>query len=913
MPHKTAKSSGETNAAWRQGGLLLDNIFAGQHEGPPETLRIALPYRFAPRPPSGFTIVRKELLRHLTEASLLKQLSIVRGMAGSGKTTLLAQWRDVAGEMGRPVAWLTVDAGDRDPAHFVTGLADALQGAGSNDLAEGFRAILPHIGQQPAIVAAQQMAAVFNWSEVRPVIVLDQYEDMDAAPTGEMISTLLHHCLHARLIIGSRRRPGIPLGSIRARDQLFEIGPSDLNLSPTETRAMFDREVPELYTRRLHFETSGEAVAVGFARRVVDELPRDMIGTENWQDQLHEYYRTEVLDSLPPDLRAAMSRLVVVERFDLSLASALLGHAATLMIERLHHIDGLLLRHRGTQEFYFSEMLRRFLEKRLAWLEDDERLALHRRAATWFAQRGRLFEALRHAIAAEDRDLALGLLDQVGYGNLMTQQGVAATHQLLDEIGIASEVASTGTLLSLALIEAHEGNIEQASAHLEKARQRMADDQKPDPGIDGQLVLAEAFVAGFRDETLIAATAPALERYLATVPPGEHEGRAQALILLSWDRFCRGDTAGAESLTTAAADEYAETEGAYGCIFMHVHRVIARFWRNDLDRAVEEITLADRMTRIFFPEDQRLRAMTGALRAGLLFEIGRPDPLVDLTALVGEVGALESWNEIQIWSHVQGARSAVAQGRHSEARGIIAYGMEVARRLDAPRLAWAMRLASVDQALRAGETARAVDEADELSLKNAALDLPEYLTWQERIGALIIAIRLAEAPGDLEGATACISRAREGLSLCDAPRFSVELELAEARLAHKRGDRDDAVAHISAARAHCSGSLPVRLFLDAQAVLADYQAEFARWTIPTMLASSPVAEVVRTQGRDPLTPRERQILLFMGEGHPNKVAAHQLGLSEATVKFHLRNIYRKLHAQNRTQALARYRILAERR
>ena len=55
--------------------------------------------------------------------------------------------------------------------------------------------------------------------------------------------------------------------------------------------------------------------------------------------------------------------------------------------------------------------------------------------------------------------------------------------------------------------------------------------------------------------------------------------------------------------------------------------------------------------------------------------------------------------------------------------------------------------------------------------------------------------------------------------------------------------------------------------------------------------------------------RERQILHFMGEGHPNKVTAHRLGLSEATIKFHLRNIYRKLSAQNRTQALARYRAL----
>ena len=53
--------------------------------------------------------------------------------------------------------------------------------------------------------------------------------------------------------------------------------------------------------------------------------------------------------------------------------------------------------------------------------------------------------------------------------------------------------------------------------------------------------------------------------------------------------------------------------------------------------------------------------------------------------------------------------------------------------------------------------------------------------------------------------------------------------------------------------------------------------------------------------------------MLLGEGHQNKVAAHRLGLSEATVKFHLRNIYRKLKAQNRTQALARYRSLGNNR
>src|SRR3546814_9390356 len=58
-----------------------------------------------------------------------------------------------------------------------------------------------------------------------------------------------------------------------------------------------------------------------------------------------------------------------------------------------------------------------------------------------------------------------------------------------------------------------------------------------------------------------------------------------------------------------------------------------------------------------------------------------------------------------------------------------------------------------------------------------------------------------------------------------------------------------------------------------------------------------------------LTAREQEVVHLLGEGNPNKITAYRLGLSEATVRFHLRNIYRKLSVQNRTQALARYRAL----
>ena len=55
---------------------------------------------------------------------------------------------------------------------------------------------------------------------------------------------------------------------------------------------------------------------------------------------------------------------------------------------------------------------------------------------------------------------------------------------------------------------------------------------------------------------------------------------------------------------------------------------------------------------------------------------------------------------------------------------------------------------------------------------------------------------------------------------------------------------------------------------------------------------------------DPLTERETEIVRMLVEGKGNKAIANRLGLSEGTIKSHLRNIYRKLHVQTRAEAAA---------
>jgi DNA-binding NarL/FixJ family response regulator len=83
---------------------------------------------------------------------------------------------------------------------------------------------------------------------------------------------------------------------------------------------------------------------------------------------------------------------------------------------------------------------------------------------------------------------------------------------------------------------------------------------------------------------------------------------------------------------------------------------------------------------------------------------------------------------------------------------------------------------------------------------------------------------------------------------------------------------------------------------------APMTGEIARKVIESFHRAKPAVHP-----QDVLTPREEEILSNLAKGFVTKEIADKLGISYATVRFHLRHIYDKLHVHSRVEAVIKYR------
>src|SRR5690242_20622702 len=143
---------------------------------------------FIPRPKTG-TLVRSRV-SDLLDQCMAAKLTLISAQAGFGKTTAIANWVHQRCAPG-VVAWLSLDAGDAQPATFWTYVVTALSPS-NPDLGADVLPLLEN-SASPTQAALTELLNRLADLEHDVVLVLDDYHLVDSPDIAEGVDFLLTH------------------------------------------------------------------------------------------------------------------------------------------------------------------------------------------------------------------------------------------------------------------------------------------------------------------------------------------------------------------------------------------------------------------------------------------------------------------------------------------------------------------------------------------------------------------------------------------------------------------------------------------------------------------------------------------------------------------------------------------------
>lgn len=351
-----------------------------------------------------------------------RRLAVIHGPTGFGKTTLAAQWCAVLAAEGVSVAWLTVDNDDDNVVWFLSHLIEAVR-AVRPALARELGDLLEEHGDEAARYVLTSLINDIDRRGEQLVVVIDDWHRVSDATTIAALRFLIESCspvLHT--VVTSRRQTGLPMSSMRARDDLVEIGTAALRFDIDEAYTLLvdqgGLDLDRADVEDLTESTGGWAAALQLAAlnlRGSDD-PAQLIGQLTGRHHaIGEFLAENVLDTLEPGMLDFMIATSITERTCGDLASALTGVPdGQGLLEHIEQQDLFLRRLDGGQWFQYHHLFQDFLRQRL---ERDlpERLdELHRSASAWFADHRHVSEAVDHSLLAGDEVRAVEIVERDG-------------------------------------------------------------------------------------------------------------------------------------------------------------------------------------------------------------------------------------------------------------------------------------------------------------------------------------------------------------------------------------------------------------------------------------------------------------------------------------------------------------------
>jgi LuxR family maltose regulon positive regulatory protein len=894
------------------------------------------------RPPLlGDQLVRDRLLK-LLDREADRPLLLVCAPAGFGKSTLIGSWLEkmAAGRGGKatplPSAWLSLDQDDSDLNLFLRYFIAALRTM-FKEACEETLVLLQARQQPPPAVLYTSLSNELAKLPEEFILVLDDYHTIHNAEVHNLLGELVRHWpkqLH--LVLISRISPPLPLDSLRAKGMISEIRTRDLRFTTEETAdylsrtqfALMSRDTLSLLEERFEGWPAGlHLAAISFRSADSQEAVLSALSSEN--PNIAGYLVDEVLTHLNPAIHSFLLKTSILDHFCTSLCETIIGETDTAWNPRacldwIERSELFIVPLDNRREWYrYHHLFQELLQQRLfAELAPDQVNALHHQASAWFEEHGLIDEALHHALAAGDLDLAAtqmiaGLRDAT---NREDRPTLERWLRLLPEDMVQRQ---PGLLMIRAWALQFSWRLDLQAQVIDQVEKLLDSEARASlPAVDlqnlrGQILLIQAQQAYFKNKTVQAIDL--CRQVLALLPTSWTFMRGGAMIYLGMSMQASGQGREAERLLSDDYEHYGNKTDTYSLFVLESLGFI--YLNSGQLEQTRQIT-------------QVLRQMS--MINGMVLMKNWADWFQGLVCYCRNEleAAAEYFTQIfenRYIAQLSPYRDSVAglalihqiKGESTEAWQILGsmstFDLELSGSEDPRTRSLRARLM-----LLQGNLEGAGRWADSFT------DLPPDLSlmWLEEPQMTRVRILVKRGKvADLQSARKILDTLNEIVDRTHNTRFKIEILALQALVLNAQGKSSKANVVLKQALDLARPEGFIRVFVDLGRPMQMMLRQIAREdqaaeSIHRILAAFSEQDKNPVGGEspvsiprfsppgtsvlaEPLTPREFEILSLLREPLSLKEIALKLNISYTTVKSHTNNLYGKLGVNQRWKAIAR--------
>jgi LuxR family maltose regulon positive regulatory protein len=899
-------------------------------------------------------VSRPRLIERLNQGLQVgHKLTLISAPAGFGKTTLVSEW---LAKSERPAAWLSLDAGDADPARFLAYFITAMQTIESDVGAEALAML--QSPQPPAVESI--LTTLLNELAVvseNLVLILDDYHVIDAQTVDEALAFLLERLPpQVHLVIATREDPNLPLALLRARSQLIELRANDLRFTADEA-AEFLNQVMHLGLSRddmaaLESRTEGWIVGLQMAALalqgradsasfiqtfsgshhfVLDFLVGEVL--QGQPEQVRNFLlQTSILDRLSGPLGDAV-RFGVAERPNLSKgAGAPVSKDGKEILQALERSNLFVIPLDDERRWYrYHHLFADVLRARLMEEQPDKVPELHLRASEWYEQNGSPADAIHHALVAEDDERAAALIELAWPamdGSFQSTIWLGWAKKLPDPLVRNRPVLSTSYAWALL----NDGELESGEARLRDAERWLDAAEDTSERLEGpntQMVIVDEE----QFHTLPASIASARVYYaqalgdmsgsiryaqqaLDLLPEDDYFERGRLAVFIGLAYWASGDL---EDAYRSFADAMTCFQTAGNILYAISFTFILADIRLTQGRLREAISTYERSLKLVTEQDESMPEGIGDIYLGL-------------SELAREQGNLEAARRYLLRSEEVGEQAdvyhyhrCIAQARKHEAQGDLVEALEL---LDEAKRWLDYRTPLPDVRPIAAMKTRVWIRQDRLAearnwAREQGLSVDDELSYLHEsehitLAKILIAQYQKEGQeGSIHEAMGLLKRLLKAAEEGARMKSVIEILVAQALAYQALDDTPSALTSMERALTLAEPEDFVRIFLEEGPPMATLLREAAKQGLTPNYVSRLQAAFEKADGEtsltqpliDPLSSRELEVLELLVTDLSGPEIAAKLMVSPNTMRTHTKNIYSKLDVHSRRAAVRKAKEL----